>query len=290
MFKNKLFLVIGVFLIVALFTWGSLSAKPKPGIPVTFGEIFEVSLDDPLNLLGSGGQIIILGEGFGVSEPMVSLGLYGALVVTYYDDGEIVAELPLTLIPGDYLLGVLPSGNPESRIDYDLTVNAPSVPAGMVSFFPSTVCPPGWSEETMARGRVVVGLQPGGDIYGTIGNPLTDLENRSHDHDLNLSAGTTGTAGTHKHTGIASFAGVHSHGGATFGPSATNSVDIDDDFQGSKPTNDHYHEIQPSVAHTHLIQEDTGHTHSIGGSNATSSNAHTSDVMPYLQLLACIKD
>ena len=285
---KRTLLIFAVILGVTAVGWQSLLAKPPGAPPVSLGEIVKVSLIDPLNLEGSGGIMIIDGEGFGTGEPSVSLGMYEDLVLTYYDDLQIVAELP-SLDVGDYLLTVFPGNMPP--ITYDLTVSSPSVPTGMVAFFASETCPPGWTEETDASGRVLVGLQPSGLLGAMVGTALSDEENRSHDHNLNLSAGTTGTGGVHKHTGLVSLTGDHDHGGDTLGPNEDYQlVDCDDDFRCGAASTTHGHSIQWQAAHGHLIQEDPGHTHSIGGSSSTSSAAYTSDVMPYLQLLACTKD
>ena len=284
---KRTLLIFAVIFGVTAVGWQSLLAKP-PGVPpVSLGKIVKVSLIDPLNLEGFGGIMIIDGEGFG-SEPSVSLGIYEDLVLSYYDDVQIVAELP-SLDVGDYSLTVFPDNLP--AITYDLTVSSPSVPAGMVAFFASETCPPGWSEETDASGRVLVGLQSSGSLGAMVGTAFSDQENRSHDHNLNLSAGTTGTGGVHSHTGLVSIAPGHDHGGDTLGPNEDYQlVDCDDSFQCGAASTTHGHSIEFQAAHGHLIQEDSGHTHSIGGSSSTSSAAYTSNVMPYLQLLACTKD
>ena len=60
-------------------------------------------------------------------------------------------------------------------------------PAGMVAFFDAASCPSGWSEHAAARGRYVVGLNPGGALGGTGGSPLGDREDRAagqHGHTI----------------------------------------------------------------------------------------------------------
>lgn len=59
------------------------------------------------------------------------------------------------------------------------------IPSGAVMFFNLAACPTGWSEVAGARGRYVVGLQPGGTLGGTVGSALSNLQNRatgSHTH------------------------------------------------------------------------------------------------------------
>ena len=61
------------------------------------------------------------------------------------------------------------------------------VPAGAVLAFNLKACPTGWSELVAARGRSVVGLQPGGALAATVGTALSDKEDRpvgKHGHAL----------------------------------------------------------------------------------------------------------
>ncbi len=65
----------------------------------------------------------------------------------------------------------------------------------MISLFEGSSCPSGWSEYTAARGRVIVGLPSGGTAAGTVGNALTNLEDRTiatHQHELPISASANG--------------------------------------------------------------------------------------------------
>lgn len=62
------------------------------------------------------------------------------------------------------------------------------VPTGAVMSFNLPACPSGWSEMTAARGRYIVGLQPGGTLGGATGTALTNNENRpagQHTHSIN---------------------------------------------------------------------------------------------------------
>ncbi len=60
----------------------------------------------------------------------------------------------------------------------------------MVSFFNLTTaqgCPSGWTEDTLARGRYILGLPNAGTLEGETGTALSDQENRAvgeHDHSV----------------------------------------------------------------------------------------------------------
>lgn len=53
-----------------------------------------------------------------------------------------------------------------------------ATPSGAIVFFNRGFCPGGWRQYTPARGRYLVGLQAGGSLTGTVGTPLSNLENR----------------------------------------------------------------------------------------------------------------
>ncbi len=66
---------------------------------------------------------------------------------------------------------IMAQSTPELIIDYD-----------------GTTCPSGYSEYTSARGRYIVGLNPGGTLAGTDGSALGNLEDRptgQHTHTIN---------------------------------------------------------------------------------------------------------
>jgi hypothetical protein len=61
------------------------------------------------------------------------------------------------------------------------------VPAGAVAFLTKKSCPNGWKEYTALRGRYAVGLPQGGKAKETVGEALSDGENRAvgqHTHDV----------------------------------------------------------------------------------------------------------
>lgn len=189
-------------------------------------------------------------------------------------------------------------------------------PAGAVMFFDLPSCPAGWSELTGARGRVVVGLVSGGALSGTVGTALTNLEDRTHTHDVDPVSTNTVFAGSHSHTvnppntGTSSI-GSHSH---VVDPPATSSstiysswervVGFTDSQQYIIDVSSHYHttdipQFNSSYAGSHNHAVDIGafssdsagsHSHPVDVPNTMSTSASTGDVIPYIQLLVCRKD
>lgn len=92
-----------------------------------------------------------------------------------------------------------------------------ALPAQSVAFFNLSACPEGWTPFSRADGRLVASLMPGGGNGALVGDtPLSDLENRTHQHKLTASFTTTkksyvliggccneslGNAGTYSFTG-----------------------------------------------------------------------------------------
>ncbi|MBM4781273.1 MAG: hypothetical protein GQE15_26610 [Archangiaceae bacterium] len=56
------------------------------------------------------------------------------------------------------------------------------VPTGAVMFFNLGACPAGWTAFTPARGRTVVGLNSGGTLGTTVGNPIPNGVAPAHSH------------------------------------------------------------------------------------------------------------
>jgi hypothetical protein len=57
----------------------------------------------------------------------------------------------------------------------------------MVAFFNLATCPSGWSSLVTAEGRYMVGKPLGGNLAGTVGTVLTNMENRAvgqHNHGV----------------------------------------------------------------------------------------------------------
>jgi hypothetical protein len=150
-----------------------------------------------------------------------------------------------SLLTKDFKSGQLTGGGPGAP-GQDATA-----PAGAVMFFDLADCPAGWSEFTEARGRYVVGLPEGGELRGTSGTALSNLESRP--------------VGQHNHTGAYN----HTHPvtvittptGATFGVQWT--------FGGSAF-------VQTGGTSGGVLQIDNAGA--VGGTNA-----------PYVQLRACRK-
>ncbi|MDT7042851.1 hypothetical protein [Candidatus Nitronereus thalassa] len=110
-----------------------VAAQSKPKITEAFADV-------------SAGEVEIIGTNFG-NNPDVKLGEFGFLNVTLATDTKIIADLPVGILAGDYLLKVIrPEGNDDDDDDddddggnsskhtvkYDLTVGAvgPQGPQG----------------------------------------------------------------------------------------------------------------------------------------------------------------
>jgi hypothetical protein len=57
-------------------------------------------------------------------------------------------------------------------------------PPGMVSFFTSPSCPPGWSAADVAAGRLVIAVNDPLAVGRTVGTPLGPAEDRTHAHAI----------------------------------------------------------------------------------------------------------
>jgi hypothetical protein len=138
-----------------------------------------------------------------------------------------------------------------------------------VVFFNLLACPDGWAEFTPAQGRALVGTGSLGTVGAQVGAALSDQENRPHTH----------ATPTHMHTFSAIF--------------TTQKATVTDELAASSTgyTGGYFGEdasgtMSRGGQHTHAASV-SGFT---GGSGALrSSTAFTSDVMPYIQLLACEK-
>jgi hypothetical protein len=74
------------------------------------------------------------------------------------------------------------------------------IPSGIVAFFAGSSCPAGWTRPDYAKGRMVVAVVDGATVGTTVGTPLGDREDRTHQHDYSVSVqlqgrGLTGLAG-----------------------------------------------------------------------------------------------
>lgn len=64
------------------------------------------------------------------------------------------------------------------------------VPRQTVAYFDGQACPPGWEAIQAAMGRYIVGLQPGGQLEATVGQALTNKEDRptgAHSHPISAT-------------------------------------------------------------------------------------------------------
>ncbi|HXF61387.1 MAG TPA: hypothetical protein VNK95_07210 [Caldilineaceae bacterium] len=175
-------------------------------------------------------------------------------------------------------------------------------PSGAVLFFDLPACPEGWSEYQTGRGRVLVGLQPGGSLGATVGAPLADQENRSHAHVVDPAPQTTAAAGAHTHSvagmNVSVSGGAHLHNVPA--PTAPMSTAAVAPATSGTPVvvsaSSHTHSIPSSGAHSHTFTiptRDTSsvadHSHEIDIAPAMSGPA-SADLLPYVQLLLCRKD
>lgn len=193
------------------------------------------------------------------------------------------------------------------------------VPSGAIMFFDAPSCPSGWHAFAAARGRVLVGLPDGGTLGATVGDPLSDQENRGHTHGVNPAPVNTSTGGSHSHSvsvsGNTGSAGSHNHqwsrvvnrdwysyesGGSQVLVGAWDDG-IGNDGSGHYPlftsgSGELRYYTNNAGGHSHSINasgtsaSSGSHNHSVDVANTVSSTASTAQVIPYIQLLVCRKD
>lgn len=56
------------------------------------------------------------------------------------------------------------------------------IPAGTVAYFTGGACPAGWATATTLQGRLAVGVSDIGNAGVIVGFPLSDREDRTHQH------------------------------------------------------------------------------------------------------------
>ena len=54
-------------------------------------------------------------------------------------------------------------------------------------------------------------------------------------------------------------------------------------------TSEHSHDIRPEAPHQHTVDQEEDHNHVVDVENTTSTPPSKEDVLPYIQLLACVK-
>ncbi|MEE4271728.1 MAG: hypothetical protein V2I67_08640 [Thermoanaerobaculales bacterium] len=164
--------------------------------------------------------------------------------------------------------------------------SAESMPPGAITFFALPQCPPGWTEYIGARGRAVVGVPSGGTVEGTLGVPLSNLEERQHQH-VYSDSGFTDAGGVHQH----SWATIQTAGSDVQWSSydATGSPELVFSWQNGIGTDGSgIYPLSASPNATYYTEESGVHQHSFATGN--QSTVFAPDLFPYIQLLACRKN
>jgi hypothetical protein len=184
------------FLALAVLTFGQAATAMAQ---VTITQVF---VDDPV-----ADQVTIDGQNFDNGPTLeVTLGELGALDILAAAPNQIVAQLPVPLVAGDYLLGVRTGGGRGREDVYSLTIGAQvaGIPTNAIILWDqNTVCPAGFARVAAFDGSFLVG----GDAPGTTGGA------NQHAHD----AGTL-TGPAHRHNlepWNGSFAPVDDNSGGT---------------------------------------------------------------------------
>lgn len=150
-------------------------------------------------------------------------------------------------------------------------------PSGAVVFFDAEACPPGWESFEEAEGRTIIGVADGmgearGTLLGMVGDPLDDLEDRSHSHTV--PSIDIPSSGGHIHqwwNNSASYNATGSLRPFLLFPVAGGAGGI--------------HVFNFSGEALYTSANGGQHTHTVP--SVSTGSARTSAVMPYLQLLAC---
>ncbi len=314
--KTTLLIAVCAFLSSAVSTNALAKGKPDPGGPGLQLIISEVFLTDPFDLDDDpDNQLMdIFGADFdpGDDPLVVTLGMWDltddcALIGPDFD--HIRCNLPAdgVGVAGDYLVKVSHGLGQSEGDEYDLTIAEPPVPEGTIAFYAATACPPGWDEYTAARGLAIVGLPESGTVAGGSGTPMDNNEDRTgHTHEVDFGTIESETEGAHDHTGQTGPGGAHSHGGATKTAQASDGVvqkNVDTctspgDLLSNCPVLDqvasfaistHSHDINSEADHQHTVAQEGDHSHDVVVGSTTSQEPSKEDVLPYIQLLACVK-
>lgn len=186
-------------LALAAFTLGQAATATAQ---VTITEVF---VDVPAT-----DQVTINGTDFDNGPRLtVTLGDFAApLNIVGSAATQIIADLPVGLTAGDYLLTVRTGGGPNRQDDYDLTIGAAGpvgvVPLGAIILWDqNNACPAGFAGVAAFDGRFLVG----GNVAGTTGGSNT------HTHDAGSFTGPS-----HRHNlepWNGSFAPVDDNSGGT---------------------------------------------------------------------------
>lgn len=162
------------------------------------------------------------------------------------------------------------------------SMTAAVMPTGTVAFFVLATCPEGWSELVEARGRAVVGLGSGATLLGTVGDPLGDLEERSHSHAVGPVTVETTAVANHVHSVNPPQTETTAYAAASV--RVVGVINGDGYIIGAES---HSHTLNIPAFNTAPAG---GHSHRVTTRQTQTTGVDTRSVMPYLQLLACRND
>ena len=162
-----------------------------------------------------------------------------------------------------------------------------TIPTGAVVFFNLAACPAGWTEHTEARGRAVVGVPAGGTLNGTVNSALSDLQNRTHTHQVFGTTLATSAVASHNHI----WSKIQAVGGDVQWQSFTSTGAWDLIFVWGNGVGNEGSGIYPLAAQpSKTLYTSKNGAHSHGVTIPTVVSSPTSSGFPFIQLLACRKD
>ncbi|WP_428265594.1 hypothetical protein [Haliangium sp.] len=157
-----------------------------------------------------------------------------------------------------------------------------SVPSGAVMFFDLPMCPGGWSEFGMGRGRVIVGAPESGVVGGVQGTPLGDLGQRTiaappaHTHSVDPAAQSIDVSAENAHTHVVdpdnfviNDSGSHSHSVSISGGRHDHQLRI---RNGGNAGDNSYVQgagFAPDFPSSAPVEDSTSHAHSASASSET---------------------
>jgi hypothetical protein len=160
-----------------------------------------------------------------------------------------------------------------------LAWSSTNTPSGLVAFTVTGVCPSGWIEYTVARGRYMISTPFGGFAGNVIGGPLTNLENRDvpyHTHTASLNAVLYDPGHSH----ILNDPG-HVHGDLTIAGGNGNGVLEVPVISGV---------VRSGTSVTGVTTNNTSLSFSISTSvGVTRYFSEPGTTAPYIQLMTCLK-
>jgi len=206
-----------------------------------------------------------------------------------FGPGEICADsgwIQTSVARGDRLGGFTSLEPPHPVPRSSTPTPAEAMPPGAITFFALAQCPPGWTEYIGARGRAVVGVPSGGTVEGTLGVPLSNLEQRQHQHAFSIT-GFTDAGGVHQH----SWATIQTAGSDIQWSSydASGSPNLVFAWQNGIGTDGSgIYPLSASPNATFYTEEGGAHQHSFA--TGSQHTVFAPDLFPYIQLLACRKN